>query len=226
MKRTRWAKVCSVTQSNCLESLRPLLAEVEAPALTAASGAGETPPLGDWKGVQGDWWEKVKRAKGDLITATMLTGVLVFTPLAPLAAIGSLWLCVRGWWKASEAQLQAAQQRLHKHLADSFQQVRRYFFEVDLKAGRESIVDEYFKSLDRLMAERIQEVVRRKSEEAQAEIKRLTDDAALDERQREAKAARLRQQIAEWDGLGQRVTEAIAGLKNCEQPVSAAASGV
>jgi len=66
--------------------------------------------------------------------------------------------------------------------------------------------------------EQVQELVREKSKEAQAEISRLTQSTQLEGREREAKAKQAQQQLAQWDNIGKYAKQLTAQMEALKQP--------
>jgi hypothetical protein len=84
---------------------------------------------------------------------------------------------------------------------------------VNLASMRLSVVEEYFKTVERTMNEQIGDLVRQKSKEANAEITRLTESAKLDAQQRETESNRIRKQLAEWDEIGKATKNVMVMIK-------------
>ena len=139
--------------------------------------------------------------------------------VAPFLAVPVLAVLVGSGVKGVlKGQVKTAQGELRKQLMEMLQQVRRHFFDADFSAGSFSRVDEYFKTLERTVNEQVQELVREKSKEAQAEISRLTQSTQLEGREREAKAKQAQQQLAQWDNIGKYAKQLTAQMEALKQP--------
>jgi len=99
---------------------------------------------------------------------------------------------------------------------------------VDLAAGSFSRVDEYFRTLERTVNEQVQEMVKKKSEESQAEITLLTQKMQLDGREREAQTKQIQEQLTGWDDIGESgraVMSRIKALESSQAPNAARTIG-
>jgi GTP-binding protein EngB required for normal cell division len=215
----KWRDVCVQLQGRCTELVGPFLSEAE---LVPAAAGGESPSARSGRPMElnNDLWGKVKGARMDMMQAAgtvglaggLLSFVIAtswwFPPVAISAvAVAGIWGLVRGWRAASANQLKAARQELQRHLANTLQEVRRHFFDVDLSASRFSRVDEYFNLLEQSLTQHIAKVASQKLAEAQAETARLAEESQLDGQARRVKAEQLRQQLAEWDDIGRSIRE-------------------
>ncbi len=143
--------------------------------------------------------------------------------VAPFLAVPVLAVLVGSGVKGVlKGQVKTAQGELRKQLLEMLQQVRRHFFDADLSAGSFSRVDEYFKTLERTVNEQVQELVREKSKEAQAEISRLTEGTQLEGREREARVKQTQQQLAQWDNIGKYAKQLTAQMEALKRPVAPA----
>ncbi len=153
------------------------------------------------------------------VAATALATVAPFVAVPVL--VGLVYSGVKGVLKG---QVKSAQGQLRMQLAELIQQVRRYFFDVDLSAGNFSRVEEYFNTLERTVNEQVREMAEGKSKESQAEISRLTQTAQLSGREREARIKQTRQQLAQWDSIGKAakdIMERMEALKRSQAPATA-----
>ncbi len=143
----------------------------------------------------------------------------------PWVAIPALVVLAGGTVKSTlGGQVKGAQQQLRVQLAEQLQKVRRHFFDADLAAGSFSRVDEYFRNLERAVNEQVRKLVEKKSEEAQAEITRLTQMRQLDDRGRDARIREAQEQLSQWDNIGKyakQVTAQIQALKRPKVPAKA-----
>lgn len=148
--------------------------------------------------------------------ALYLTGLLstAFFPLTILGA-GAIGLAL-GWKSAAQKELKAAKLELSKGLTELINELNRRFFSPDLKSQRFSIVEEHFQSLERTCAERINSIAAQKLNELQAEIDRYSELSWLDEQQRQTRIQRLREQLAEWNGLSQKILALSRELRELE----------
>ena len=226
-----WAQVCEEVRQRCIELLGPFAEAAEnigAPldpelsgVATTDGGLGETFKL--------DYFSMLRGAAGggmlvmgvssmaSLVVPAVATTALA--TVAPFLAVPVLAVLVGSGVKGVlKGQVKTAQGELRKQLMETLQQVRRHFFDADLSAGSFSRVDEYFKALDRAVNEQVQELVREKSKEAQAEISRLTQSTQLEGREREAKAKQAQQQLAQWDNIGKYAKQLTAQIEALKQP--------
>ncbi|WP_200345571.1 hypothetical protein [Halochromatium glycolicum] len=154
----------------------------------------------------------------------------VFPPAAVgVALAGSLWALVqggKGWGRAKEQKLRQAQQELHAHLHSVRDQARRYYFDVDVGAGRlHNLVDTHFDDLAQQVGESVQQLASERSAEAQRELERLKQQAELDEKQRTERLGELRACLAEWDTLGKRLQRIVEQTQRLEQALSEETGG-
>ncbi len=143
------------------------------------------------------------------ISLTGLLGVALPVVAIPVLA-GLVYSGLKG---ALKNQAKTAQGELRKQLMEMLQQVRRHFFDVNLTAGSFSRVDEYFRTLDRAVNEQVRELAQKKSEEAQAEITRLTQTMQLGDREREARVKQAQGQLAQWDKIGKYAKQVMAQIE-------------
>jgi len=232
-----WARVCKEVQSRCVELLGPFVEAIEdagAPLDLELSGLGETGEDSDER-FKHDYFGMLRGAAGGgmlvlgvssmaslvmpAVAATALATVAPFVAVPVL--VGLVYSGVKGVLKG---QVKSAQGQLRMQLAELIQQVRRYFFDVDLSAGNFSRVEEYFNTLERTVNEQVREMAEGKSKESQAEISRLTQTAQLSGREREAWIKQTRQQLAQWDSIGKAakdIMERMEALKRSQAPATA-----
>jgi tRNA U34 5-carboxymethylaminomethyl modifying GTPase MnmE/TrmE len=227
---TGWREACLHFRAHCTELLGPFLAST---AAVVARGNDDEGGLALQPGrpleMADDWWTKVKGARmeflqtvGMVSIAGSLLGFVITTSWFPPLAIGGavaagVWGLVRGWQAANINQIKAARQELHRHLATMLQEVRKHFFDVDAATGRFSRVDEYFNGMERSLSEHVASLARQKLEEAQSEIERLMEESRLDDQQRKGRAEAVRQQLAEWDSVGHRLTAIRSTLQELDR---------
>jgi GTPase SAR1 family protein len=233
---TDWERICEEVQQRCVALLGPFAEaadNISVPVDTGLSGLATTNGSLDEK-FKHDYFTMVRSAMGggtlmmsvgsmSSLAGISLTGIL--GAALPVVAIpvfaGLVYSGVKG---ALSGQVKAAQGQLRMQLAELLQKVRRHFFNVDLATGSFSLVDEYFKTLDRVVNEQVRELVDKKSREAQAEINHLAQTAQLSSREREARIEQTRQQLAQWDSIGKSakdIMKRMEGLKQPQAPVTA-----
>ncbi|HEX2149786.1 MAG TPA: dynamin family protein, partial [Actinomycetota bacterium] len=208
---TDWARICEEVQQRCVELLGPF-----AEAANNVGAPLDPGPLGlatdgglDEKKFKHDYFSMLRGASGggmlvmgvssmaSLIMPVAAMGALA--TVAPFLAVPVLAVLVGSGVKGVlKGQVKTAQGELRKQLMEMLQQVRRHFFDVNLTAGSFSRVDEYFRTLDRAVNEQVRELAQKKSEEAQAEITRLTQTMQLGDREREARVKQAQGQLAQW----------------------------
>lgn len=181
---------------------------------------------------QDDWFEKFKAFRMDMMSAGFIVGIggsmvagmlsaVVFAPLAIAASVWAIFQGIKGWGRVKERQLQQAKQELTKHLAEVRDHVRRYYFDVDTGQDRlKNLVDSHFDQLVQGVGEQLQRLATERSDEAARELKRLKEQAELDERQRSARLAELRACLARWEPLGRQLQGVMSELERLEQVLS------
>jgi hypothetical protein len=87
--------------------------------------------------------------------------------------------------------------------------LQRHYLTVNLGDGRHSLV-EYFNEVVKNATEYVVGVASKRLEEAQQELRRLTEEARLDERRRKEEVDRVSRQIGAWTGFGEELA-ALAG---------------
>jgi predicted GTPase len=226
-----WQQICDQVKAQCLQVLSTFIEDAEAVQIgidqKVAGPAGVNQPR---KRFKDDRWARIKNARVDFYTASGLSdGFLLFASILmiPVSAPVSLALwfgiavaTIRGLFKGGEIQVRNAQQESRKYLNQLVQQVRRHFFEVNIKSSYSNRVDEYFDDLEKNLSERIHAIAKLKLEESQVEIARLSKEDQLNEEERKAKAAQSREQLAEWDALGLSIREVISELKELDKSMA------
>jgi GTPase SAR1 family protein len=233
----RWTEVGVAVQDRCAELLRPLAeaaenvsvpVEQDLQALVVPDNLDE-----EFK------HDYLQMYRGVIGAGTMLSGVgtvaftlfpdMLVSSLAPPAALVAvpvlLMLAYRAIKDAGQEEIKSTRDQLNATLGKLVQGVHRHFTEVDLTGGRLSLVDEYFKTLERTMNEHIGDLVRQRSGEANAEMARLTEAARLDDQQRGARSRRLRSQLDEWEMIGKKIKDTMIGIKALKEAGAAPAPG-
>ncbi len=225
----KWRLICGHFQTHCLKLLGPFLIDADKVGLDSdlsREGSGPSAAVVD---LSADHFARFKAAWSDFavvgaagyLGGTVLGAIVLtswFPPLAAAAALGAaIWFGVRGWNTAGIRQLKEAQAKLKEFQGKQLQQIRSHFFDVDAASGRSSRVDEYFNSLERTLGDHVAKLAAQKLSEAQAEINRLTEAANFDDEQRKTKAAEIRRQLTEWDGIGQAMKAIQAELKELDR---------
>ena len=119
-----------------------------------------------------------------------------------VTAGGLLWGLLGGWRRAQAGKAKAAQAELQRHLREILQEVHRYFFSVDQKSGRASLVDEYFTMMEQHLGQQVNLVVAQRVAEAKDEFGRLQANAQLDNDQRAKALASAETDLARWRDIG------------------------
>ncbi|CAK0776579.1 Dynamin N-terminal domain-containing protein [Gammaproteobacteria bacterium] len=239
----QWQAVDQQVRGLCLNQLGPFAAAMD--HLAQASYVAASLPERYELQTEDNWFDKAKGFRTNFTQALALTGLggsaaaagwgaatsttlthmlasSLFPPLAiGLAIAAGIWALLqgeRGYQRVEETQLKQAQQELHRHLHESRERVRRYYFDVNLGAGRvHHLVDEHFGGQMRRIVTEVQRLARQKSEEARLELARLTDQFNLDEQQRAARLAGLRSQSAQWNQVGQDIQGVIQDTETLEK---------
>jgi hypothetical protein len=103
--------------------------------------------------------------------------------------------------------------------------IREYFLNVDQAMSRFGLVDEYFASLERILKEEIEKMSKQKSNECQAELNRLVEEAKLNEQERERLAEQMRHHLTDWDTLGRAIRGVIEELRQMDQALNSVTVG-
>lgn len=219
-----WRDMCQYTQDESVKQLAPFLAALD--ALTVPydiSEANIQPPSAPL--IKQEWHSQILETAESAVkgAALELLGILLSMSLIPskagsiaLGAAG-LWQFVRAWTTLKQVKLQEAQEELHTHLTLVLQEVQEYFFAANMVFNRVSLLEQYFNRLEHCVFEQMEALVAQKSKEAEREIKRLTDEAQLDDAQRQAKATQTRQQLVEWDQINGAMQKIVVKLQGLQQ---------
>lgn len=226
-----WVEICEEVRRRCIELLGPFAEAAEnigAPVDPELSGLATTGDGLDEK-FKRDYFSMLRGAAGggmlvmgvssmaSLVIPAVATTALA--AVAPFVAVPVLAVLVGSGVKGVlKGQVKTSQGQVRMQLMEMLQQVRRHFFDADLSAGSFSRVDEYFKTLERAVNEQVQELVREKSKEAQAEISRLAQARQLDGGEREAQVKQVQQQLAQWDNIGKYAKQVTAQMEALKQP--------
>jgi hypothetical protein len=158
-----------------------------------------------------------------LLTSGMMAALA--TPAAFVAAPAVIVLAGVGIRGVMKGEVKSAKLELNGRLREVLSRVQRHFFDVNLAYGRLSLVDECFKTIERTVNEQIDDLVRQKSREANAEIARLAKTAKLNDQQRDAQRKRIESQLAEWDKLGKRTKQVMLQIKALKDAGTAPVAG-
>jgi hypothetical protein len=185
--------------------------------------AGVTARGRSMQDVENRLWDKSKASFRDLSVAGGLAYIALSITAAPLAltiaAVGGvIAAAVYGWRSAGMRQTSIAKEHLRKNLDHVLQQVRQQLLEVNMKTGKDSVVDEYFAALERTMLGEVQKVAKQKEQEAKAEHDRLIEAGKLNDQQRKDGIEKTRRQLVEWDELGKAIEGMSARLNALDQP--------
>lgn len=224
----KWREICQQAQAEYASLLAHFLQaahtitlseQTQSEIMVSASSALDIP--------SDDLWTLVKRGRNGLIYTTFMISVpnalyplvmgVPFDPTGVLAGaivVAGLWSFVRSWRSTKKQELKAAQQALKKHLAKTLQEIRNHYLNVDV--GRLSLPEEYFENLMRTVSEHVEKVATQKSEEARAELERMSKEAQFNDQQRLARIKQLKQQIGEWKSIGRSIRTVVKELKALE----------
>lgn len=218
----QWRQVCDQTQSQLTALLAPFLEDTQTIHLQSAASLSDLNLKSSLElNVQSDWWTKVKGMRGELYQATgtlqIATSILGIAAPGLALAVAAVWGLYAGWKCSTQNQVRSARQELARHLSEVLQEVRQFFFNVDLETGRLSLMDETFGSLGQAVQDQIHQMVVKKSAEAQQEYNRLVEETRLSDQQRQKRYEQACGQLQDWDGLGQRMQAAAAELKALDE---------
>jgi GTPase SAR1 family protein len=233
-----WTYICRGVQDRCTQLMVPLADaadSVSAPVELDLS-VPTVPPDGPGEDFKHNYSTMLRSAIGGgimlggagsianmLLTSGMMAALA--TPAAVAAAPAVIVLAGFGIRGVMKGEVRSAKIELNGRLREVLSRVQRHFFDVNLAHGRLSLVDEYFSVIERTVNERIDDLVRQKSSEANAEIARLAKTAKLNDRQRDAQRKRIESQIAEWDKLGKRTKQVMLQIKTLKEAGTVPAAG-
>lgn len=222
-----WRRLTGLFGSQCLEMLQPLMSQPSIASEEACSAltlvkAGNTPGTGILQPqVDGDWFGKFRSGlstfmiTGAVLESGMLLAGVVLNPY--VVVVGGLYAAYRafryGWESGWDAEMNKARQQLRQHLDAVLRSHRKFFFEPDAAEKRFGRADEYFDGVEDSLLKQVDEFVVERAEQANAEVKRLTEQAQLDERARTDAAQRLQLTLTTWDQLGTRIAKQQAALR-------------
>jgi hypothetical protein len=233
-----WSHICRGVQDRCTQLMVPLAEaadSVSAPVEVDLS-VPAVPPDGPGEDFKHNYSTMLRSAVGGgimlggagsianmLLTSGMMAALAA--PAAVVAAPAVIVLAGFGIKGVMKGEVRSAKIELTGRLREALSRVQRHFFDVNLTHGRLSLVDEYFRSIERTVNERIDNLVRQKSREANAEIARLAKMAELNDQQRAAQSKRIEAQLAEWDKLGKRTKQVMLQIKALKEAGTTPAVG-
>lgn len=218
-----WRQAFDRARRRCAALLTPFLAEAESFAVWPPD---DVPALaaGDGRTGRNLLLEIYPAARTDVAGATSLVGVplgilaLAGVVAGPVALAGvaaaAVWGLFHGTRTVLRGRVKTARQDCHKLLAENLTRVRQHFFNVDHVEGTAGRVKRACAAAVRAVEDQVTEVVARKGAEVEADVARVEEQAALDARQRQARADELRGQLAEWDALGRGLTALLNEVKS------------
>lgn len=187
-----------------------------------------------------DWYAKIKGARWDGLTGFFLGkvsswvggGILVglgmlSAPLLPAVVVfgaitGSLVAMFKGTKTIDQNQLRSAKQEALRCSSDVCREIRKHFLSANYADEADSPVNQHFKELERTVINHIEETLKSKEAETNAEIQRLENDEKLDQQKREAEAERLRTQIETFNQMGMALKNAESELTQLDQDIRGA----
>jgi GTPase SAR1 family protein/uncharacterized membrane protein len=228
-----WARICKEVQQRCMMLLGPFVEATNSVGAPLDLGMASLAKADDAdEKFRHDYFMMFRSAAGggmmvmgatgmaSLVIPSLATAAMA-SPVMPFAAVPVLAMLIGGGIKgALSSEVKTAQQQLRVQLAEQMQKVRRHFFDARLAAGTFSRVDEYFMTLDSVVNEHVRALVERKSKESQAEISRLKETMALDDRERQALTKKTQNQLASWDQTGKTGQAAAARIKALQRPAA------
>jgi GTPase SAR1 family protein len=155
--------------------------------------------------------------------AIALLNVALPVVLVSVVAFGAL-AAVSGWINVEKEQVQRAKQKLYDCLNEVMQEINKRFFRSNTRHSGEAILTHYFDSLLEVVEERIEEIVKIKTEEAQRESVRLEEQAGMNKQERSIQTEKFRQQLGEWVVLGNNISATITALQSLERSLANAVS--
>ncbi|MFM9964371.1 MAG: dynamin family protein [Planctomycetaceae bacterium] len=225
-----WRRITGLFGSQCMEMLQPLMSQPSIASeeargtltLVTTGGAPETGILQPQ--VDGDMFGKFRSGLSSLmITGVALNGgmLLAGVVLNPyVVVVGGLYAAYRafryGWESGWDAEMNKARQQLRQHLEAVLRSHRKFFFEPDAAEKRFGRADEYFDGVEDSLLKQVEQFVVERAEQANAEVKRLTEQAQLDERARTEAAQRLQLTLTTWDQLGTRIAKQQVALRSLD----------
>jgi GTPase SAR1 family protein len=169
-----------------------------------------------------NWMEKItpifKGAQAGMWSSALLGALAhVAAPILGLISlVGATIGGFLGWLSRRQREEQRAKQELQKHLDRLFEQIRQHY----LSLGGE--VERFFSELQNRSREYVDRLARQAAQQSEAEIQRLEKDAQLQERARRERVQEVRQQLADWDKLGQELQNVQNELHGLEKILAAA----
>jgi GTP-binding protein EngB required for normal cell division len=233
-----WSYICRGVQNQCTQLLEPL-AEAADSVSTPVKLDLSVPAV-----PEGGLGEEFKHNYSTMLRSTLTGGIMLggagtvanmlltsgmmaalATPAAFVAAPAVIVLAGVGIRGVMKGEVKSAKLELNGRLREVLSRVQRHFFDVNLAYGRLSLVDECFRTIERTVNEQIDDLVRQKSREANAEIARLAKTAKLNDQQRDAQRKRIESQLAEWDKLGKRTKQVMLQIKALKDAGTAPVAG-
>lgn len=234
-----WQGLCQAAAEQAGHAVEPFAVALDELGQTGKDKDGKPRVDGDLgQEPAGDLWAMLTTMRTGLMTGVgvgatagylgslgLIAMGISLTWLAPAAAVaGALWGVARGYQSGAERELKQAKEQLTKHVGKVMAQVRAHFLEVDMASGRAALVDDYFSQFEKGIKERVDAVALSKSEEVKGELQRLADALKMDNEQRTAQAAQMRERIAEWVVLGNTITGTARELAALDAAFGATAS--
>ena len=218
-----WQEVLHATEAKCAAVLEPFSLAVEGVLLPSAGDSlashwegRPTPEVPQWNP------EKLLKVARGVGFAGGTASLLAAVGMGPAGLVVAPMIFLLSLYVDQRAELNAGKQEALRYLAELLQRLRNHLLvDVDLVAGRFSLMDECFHSLERSLGDRIGKLTAQKLAEAQAESDRLGEEARLDDQERQVKAEETRRQLADWDGIGSRLQEARGDLEELERGLGA-----
>lgn len=219
----RWQNTMHLTQSRCVELLKPFLRSVDQSIFETTEGS-DLAPAGQAVCEKNQlfedmFWKRFKAARWDATVATSVagTGITALTllsiislpvtfTLAPLAALGAwIWGWKKGSRQVDKTELEKAKTTMRNHASEVLGMLRQQFLNVDLASGSSGLLTETFEGIEEAVLAQVEETASRKLEEAEEELQRLRQQSEQDEAQRQQYAKRASEQLVAWDALGTEI---------------------
>jgi ribosome biogenesis GTPase A len=233
-----WKRTVSDTQQKLAQHLGEFIASLPAgPVLSTVDSA--SPPARDtnkFSEMMSDVGKVIKGAgMGALVGAAAFLGANVILATGFFATIGALISGLLGiksaaafgsivgglgslWnlFKGKKAKLEAAKQELRARLDRAWNQIHYHYL------GPSGVVEQSFEMLKNQAEEQIDKLVQQELQKREAEIQRLEKDAQLQEQARRERIQEVREQLADWDKLGQELQNVRNELHGLERILAAA----
>jgi len=198
----QWRATQGLTLSRITELLGPLVEHAD--AVTFSVAAEEPPVKVSERTVERASLGALEGMTGVYASAMAPVGLsaLLGVGLGPVGLMVGVFLAAHSWKRLTKQRLTTAKHELRHLFNVRLQELQQHFFGVDAGAQRFSLADEYFRDLEQALVTYVDDTVRCKLEETDAEMARRRTLAKLATGQRAAAAVTAREELKVWDDLG------------------------